>query len=56
MVLNYEELMFMTDVAEKAERFDDMLKYIQEAINLNSNLSMKECTIFNIACKNVISS
>lgn len=37
----YENLIYLALIAEIAERYEDMMKYLIKAINLNSNIPMK---------------
>ena len=54
--MNREECLFMTQISEQTERFDDMLKYIKKVIFLNSNLSQDERNLFSFAAKTAVGS
>ena len=57
MSLSREENIYMTKVAEKTERFEDMLDYIKKVVTVfDQELSFEERNIMSVANKNSISS
>ena len=50
-----EEYVYLAKLYERAERFDDMVKFINKFVELDPNLSYKERNILGAGYKNVIS-
>ena len=49
------ELVFMARVAEQAERYEDMVKYISEAVKMREkDLSNEERTLLSIGFKMLV--
>ena len=51
-----EEYVYLAKLYERAERFDDMVKFINKFVELNPSLSHEERNILSAGYKNVISS
>ena len=53
-----EEKIFLARVAEQAERFDDMVKFLEEAINLKAgeDFTVDERNLLSVGFKNLIGS
>ena len=52
---NLEEYIFMARVAEQAERFDDMVKYLQDVVNAKSeDFTTEERNLLSVGFKNQI--
>ena len=53
-----EEKIFLARVAEQAERFDDMVKFLEEAINLKAgeDFTVDERNLLTVGFKNLIGS
>ena len=56
MALNREELVYMAEVAEQTERFDQMIVYVKDILKINSDLTSRERNFFSVAYKNLVSS
>ena len=56
MALNREELVYMAEVAEQTERFDQMILYVKSIIKINTDLTSRERNFFSVAYKNLVSS
>ena len=50
-----EEYVYLAKLYERAERFDDMVKFINKFVELNPNLTYEERNILSAGYKNVIS-
>ena len=50
-----EEYVYLAKLYERAERFDDMVKFINKFVELDPNLSYEERNILSAGYKNVIS-
>jgi 14-3-3 protein epsilon len=50
-----EEYVYLAKLYERAERFDDMVKFIRKYVELDANLSNDERNILSAGYKNVIS-
>jgi 14-3-3 protein epsilon len=51
-----DEYIYLAKLYERAERFDDMVKWINSFVQLDPNLSMEERNILSAGFKNIISS
>ena len=53
-----EEKIFLARVAEQAERFEDMVKYLEEAIKLKNgeDFTIDERNLLSVGFKNLIGS
>jgi len=56
MSLTREECIFMANIAEQAERYEDMLKYMKSAVLKGQDLSKEERNLLSVACKNNVES
>ena len=55
--MSLEENIFMARVAEQAERFDDMVHYLQEVVvNKNEDFTTEERNLLSVGFKNQIGS
>ena len=55
--MSLEENIFMARVAEQAERFDDMVKYLQEVVkSKNEDFTTEERNLLSVGFKNLIGS
>ena len=54
-VYTREEYVYLAKLYERAERFDDMVKWINKFIQLDPHLSQEERNILSAGYKNVIS-
>ena len=55
--MSLEENIFMARVAEQAERFDDMVKYLQEVVKVkNEDFTTEERNLLSVGFKNQIGS
>ena len=50
-----EEYVYLAKLYERAERFDDMVKFINKFVELNPSLTNEERNILSAGYKNVIS-
>eukprot|EP00998_Keelungia_sp_KM082_P007204 NODE_3410_length_898_cov_52.351492_g3388_i0.p1 GENE.NODE_3410_length_898_cov_52.351492_g3388_i0~~NODE_3410_length_898_cov_52.351492_g3388_i0.p1 ORF type:complete len:270 (-),score=88.58 NODE_3410_length_898_cov_52.351492_g3388_i0:88-834(-) len=53
---DYNELVFMSKLAEQAERYDEMVECMKKVAETNNNLSVEERNLLSVAFKNVIGS
>lgn len=51
-----EEYVYLAKIYDRAEKYDDMIKYIRKFIEMDPNLSVEERDIFSAGFKNLISS
>ncbi|KAJ1642398.1 Growth-regulating factor 12 [Coemansia asiatica] len=51
-----ETLVYMAKLAEQAERYDEMVKYMKAVAKLGTDLSIEERNLLSVAYKNVIGS
>ena len=49
-----EELIFMAKLAEQAERYDDMVKFMKDVVKAGAELTVEERNLLSVAFKNVI--
>ncbi|KAI9473564.1 MAG: 14-3-3 family protein epsilon [Benjaminiella poitrasii] len=49
-----EDKVYMAKIAEQAERYDEMVNYMKEVVQLNNGLSVEERNLLSVAYKNVI--
>jgi len=56
MSLSKEELIYMSKVSEQTERFEDMLKYMKQVVQLGHELSVEERNLLSVAYKNSVGS
>ena len=57
MTNNVEENIFLARVAEQAERFDDMVTYLEAVLNVKgAEVTSDERNLLSVAFKNLISS
>ena len=57
MTNNVEENIFLARVAEQAERFDDMVTYLEAVLNVKgADVTSDERNLLSVAFKNLISS
>ncbi|KAJ2082523.1 Growth-regulating factor 12 [Coemansia sp. RSA 988] len=54
--LDREALVYMAKLAEQAERYDEMVKYMKAVAKLGADLSVEERNLLSVAYKNVIGS
>ncbi|KAJ2156757.1 14-3-3 protein [Coemansia sp. RSA 552] len=54
--LGREDLVYMAKLAEQAERYDEMVKYMKAVAKLGKDLSVEERNLLSVAYKNVIGS
>ncbi|KAJ1735430.1 hypothetical protein LPJ61_000553 [Coemansia biformis] len=54
--LDRETLVYMAKLAEQAERYDEMVKYMKAVAELGADLSVEERNLLSVAYKNVIGS
>ncbi|KAJ2145401.1 Protein bmh2 [Coemansia sp. RSA 678] len=54
--LGREALVYMAKLAEQAERYDEMVKYMKAVAKLGTDLSVEERNLLSVAYKNVIGS
>ncbi|KAJ1818724.1 Growth-regulating factor 12, partial [Coemansia sp. RSA 2599] len=54
--LDRDTLVYMAKLAEQAERYDEMVKYMKAVAKLGSDLSVEERNLLSVAYKNVIGS
>jgi 14-3-3 protein epsilon len=54
--MSKEELIFMSKIAEQTERFEDMLKYMKEAIMKGGELQTDERNLLSVAYKQTVGS
>src|SRR4051794_7220315 len=50
-----DEYVYLAKLYERAERFDDMVKWINSFVRLDPNLSLEERNILSAGYKNIIS-
>ena len=56
-MVNVEEKIFLARVAEQAERFDDMVSYLEEVLKSKGHsVNADERNLLSVAFKNLISS
>ena len=53
--LSRDELIFMSQVCEKAERFDDMMEFMKKVTHMEQELSESERELFSMAFKESVS-
>eukprot|EP00636_Phaeomonas_parva_P007036 CAMPEP_0118858558 /NCGR_PEP_ID=MMETSP1163-20130328/5180_1 /TAXON_ID=124430 /ORGANISM="Phaeomonas parva, Strain CCMP2877" /LENGTH=255 /DNA_ID=CAMNT_0006792023 /DNA_START=143 /DNA_END=910 /DNA_ORIENTATION=+ len=53
---NRDDLVYMAKLAEQAERFDEMVKYMKDVAVMDTELSVEERNLLSVAYKNVIGS
>jgi 14-3-3 protein epsilon len=49
-----DELIYMTKLTEQTERFEDMVEYIKQALQINAELNVEERNLLSVAYKNSI--
>ncbi|KAI7900658.1 14-3-3 family protein epsilon [Cokeromyces recurvatus] len=49
-----EDKVYMAKIAEQAERYDEMVNYMKDVVQLNNGLSVEERNLLSVAYKNVI--
>ena len=49
-----DENIFMAKLAEQAERYDEMVKYMKQYVMINPNLGLEERNLLSVAYKNVV--
>ncbi|KAI8355715.1 14-3-3 family protein epsilon [Blakeslea trispora] len=49
-----EDKVYMAKISEQAERYDEMVKFMKEVVQLNAALSLEERNLLSVAYKNVI--
>ena len=49
-----EECLYFAKLAEQAERYGDMIKYIKKLVNINCDLNSEERSLLSIAYKNYV--
>jgi len=49
-----EDLIFMAKLAEQAERYDEMVQFMKDYVNVNSDLGLEERNLLSVAYKNVV--
>ncbi|KAJ2235569.1 Growth-regulating factor 12 [Coemansia sp. RSA 485] len=54
--LDRDTLVYMAKLAEQAERYDEMVKYMKAVAKLGSDLTVEERNLLSVAYKNVIGS
>jgi len=54
MSLSKEELIYMSKVSEQTERFEDMLNYMKQVVQLGNELSVEERNLLSVTYKNTI--
>ncbi|KAJ2512737.1 14-3-3-like protein GF14 mu [Coemansia sp. RSA 1939] len=54
--LDRDTLVYMAKLAEQAERYDEMVKYMKAVAKLGADLSVEERNLLSVAYKNVIGS
>jgi 14-3-3 protein epsilon len=53
---NHEDLVFMSKLAEQAERYDEMVECMKKIVKQNAALTVEERNLLSVAFKNVIGS
>ena len=56
MALNRDELIYMSRISEKTERFEDMLEYMKKVDLMGSELNDEERNLLSVAYKNSVGS
>jgi len=54
MALNESQLVDMAKLAEQAERYDDMVKYMKDLTQMSSKLTDEQRNLLSVAFKNVV--
>ena len=49
-----DENIFMAKLAEQAELYDEMVKYMKQYVMINPNLGLEERNLLSVAYKNVV--
>jgi 14-3-3 protein epsilon len=53
---NHDDLVFMSKLAEQAERYDEMVECMKKVVKQNAALTVEERNLLSVAYKNVIGS
>jgi len=56
MAQDRDDLIYLTKLAEQAERYDEMVEFIKKVVAMNADLNVEERNLLSVAYKNVIGS